>query len=337
MMDMNKLVRPNILRLQPYRSARDEYQGQAEVFLDANENPWGSLNRYPDPMQNALREAIAQIKNIGSNQLILGNGSDELIDMILKVFCQPAVDSVTICPPTYGMYEVVANIQGIDVVRVALDEAFQPRVDEILSTPSKVLFLCSPNNPTGNSLEHIETLVQQFDGIVVLDEAYADFSQKAPGISLLSRYPNLVVIQTLSKAWGLAGARIGMAFATPEIIRLLSSVKPPYNVSNPNQIAALSALKRLKRHETQKRTILNQRTWLIRQLNKISSIQRVFPSDSNFLLVQVDDANRLYDNLCQLGIITRNRHSVVRNCLRITVGKPAENKRLIQALQTIYP
>jgi len=344
-MDLNELIRPNIRRLQPYASARHEYEGEARIFLDANENPFDSgLNRYPDPLQRNLKQRLAERKGLPPEQIFLGNGSDEAIELLLRIFCEPGRDRILTLPPTYGMYRVAADIHGAEVVAVPLDASFQPKVEAILDKAderSKLLFLCSPNNPTGNALaaDRIETLLRRFPGLVVLDEAYADFSGQPSWIRRLEEFPNLIVLQTFSKAWGLAGIRLGMAFAAEPLIDLFNKVKPPYNLSQLTQEKALEALARPERMQQQLQTLLNQRTIVQHWLMGLDFVERVYPSEANFLLVKVADADRLYPYLLQRGIVVRNRSRLpgCSGCLRITIGTPAENEHLFRALVQYHP
>lgn len=338
------LVRENILRLTPYSSARSEFKGTASVFIDANENPFDTgLNRYPDPLQWKLKAQIAAWRGIGAEHIFLGNGSDEAIDLLVRIFCEPAQDHIVIAPPTYGMYQVSADIANVGVRSVPLLKTFQPDVEAIFAQAdahSKLLFLCSPNNPTANDFqpERLRQLIGGFPGIVVVDEAYIDFSSQPGCIAWLEEFPNLVVLQTFSKAWGLAGIRLGMAFASEAIIALFNKVKPPYNVNELTQRAALEALANPNKQAEWVRNILLQRTLLTQFLSGLEYVERIYPSDANFLLVKVRDANGLYRYLAEQGIIVRNRSSVpgCEGCLRITVGTPQENERLLEAL-VAYP
>lgn len=338
MFDLNKLVRATIRSLQPYISARDEYVGTEGIFLDANENPFGTLNRYPDPYQKQLKEELGRLKGLDTSQIFLGNGSDEVIDLLYRIFCEPGQDKAMIFPPTYGMYKVSAGINAVEVVEVPLTETFQFDLPSARATTQsedmKLAFICSPNNPTGNSMDAnaVEAFIRSFNGICVIDEAYIDFSSKPSWLQRLDEFPNLVVIQTFSKAWGLAAARLGVAYASEEIISLLNKVKPPYNVSRPNQEAALSVLTDVEKVKENVRLILAQRDWLIKELQDISLVKRLYLSDANFLLVEVDDANVLYEYLIEKNLIVRNRHGLVHNCLRITVGTEEENIQLVTAL-----
>lgn len=338
MKNIKSLVRPNILALEPYSSARDEFSGAEGIFLDANENPFGKYNRYPDPYQKDLKRKLSLIKNIAVENIFIGNGSDEVIDVLLRIFCEPGQDEIIICPPTYGMYEVSANINNVNICRVPLLYNFQLNVTEIANVQSektKIIFLCSPNNPTGNSLENIDEILESFSGIVVVDEAYIDFSSQESYSNRLTKYPNLVVMQTFSKAWGLASARVGIAFAHPEILDWMNKVKPPYNVSLLNQNTALEALENQAEFEKQKQIILNERERLISEFEKLEMIKKIYPTDANFVLVEVVDANKIYNELVAQKVITRNRNSVVKNCIRITVGSQAENDILLTELKKI--
>ncbi len=333
---IRQLVRKNILNLTPYSSARDEFKGNKAVFLDANENPFGTLNRYPDPYQSVLKEKVSLLKNVSPASIFIGNGSDEVIDLVFRIFCEPGEDAVLICPPTYGMYEVAAAINNIRTVEVPLTPDFQldfPKIAATLATEAvKVIFLCSPNNPTGNSLDHIETILSGFNGIIVVDEAYIDFSERESFIRNINDYPNLIVTQTFSKAWGLAGARVGLAFASEAIIALFNQVKPPYNVSQLNQQAAIDALDTIAVFETNLRLILNERDRVVEAFQQLSFIRKIYPSDANFILIQLPDATRIYNQLVEQGIITRNRSSIIANTIRITIGTPEENNLLIDQL-----
>ncbi len=335
MFTFENLVRNNIRHLKPYSSARDEFEGKEGIFLDANENPFGHLNRYPDPHQSALKALLAVRKQLASNQIFIGNGSDEVIDLAFRVFCRPTVDRVIICPPTYGMYEVSAHIHDVELVRIPLTPDFQLDVPAILETPAKILFLCSPNNPTANTLTDLDKVLQHFQGIVVLDEAYIDFSAQASYVNKLGQYANLIVSQTFSKAWGLAAARVGVAYAHPDIIFYFNKTKPPYNVSQINQQAALQALQDYEGFEQRVALILKERERLRAALERLQVVQHIYPSDANFLLLEVRDADGIYQQLVQQKIIIRNRNSVVKNTLRVTVGSPEENDALLAALVKI--
>lgn len=344
MFNLNDLVRENIKRLTPYSSARDEFKGEANVFLDANENSFGSpltkwYNRYPDPLQSKVKDRLSAIKGIPSSNIFLGNGSDECIDLLVRAFCEPGVDNIIICPPTYGMYEVSANINNVPVKKVSLTPGYQLNLEGIASAideHTKIIFLCSPNNPTGNSLnrDDVEALLNNYFGIVVIDEAYINFSRFKSFTQELGEYPNLVVMQTLSKAWGLAALRIGMAFASEEIIHVLNKIKPPYNIGQASQELALQALDNVQEVNDMIREIVNERRLLEEALPSIGSVQLIHPSDANFLLVQVTEPARIYQYLLDRGIVVRDRSRVelCEGCLRITVGTPYENKLLLGAL-----
>jgi histidinol-phosphate aminotransferase len=341
MVDLNKLVRENVLRLTPYSCARDEFKGSSGIFMDANENPFGNLNRYPDPYQKELKAAISELKGISSENIFIGNGSDEIIDLCFRVFCNPGIDKALTFTPTYGMYEVSASVNDVEVLRVPLNEDFQidlQRTKPFLQDINlKLIFICSPNNPTGNAMNssEVEYIIKNFNGIVIIDEAYSDFSDKPSFINQTDKYPNLIVMQTFSKAFGLAAARVGMAFTNSIIIQYFNKVKPPYNISTINQKAALAKLRKtdLVRHQID--LIKRERLRLTATLNKMKIVQKIYASDSNFLLVKVTDSTSLYNTLVSRNIIVRNRHSVVNNCLRITVGKKSENDKLLRALKSI--
>ena len=340
MIDIKKLVRKNILNLSPYSSARDEFSGAEGVFLDANENPKGSYNRYPDPHQTALKEVVAKVKSVSSENVFIGNGSDEAIDLIFRTFANPGKDKVIVCPPTYGMYEVSANINDVEIINIPLLPDFQLDKQAILKTivqdvNIKLIFICSPNNPTGNLIEGIEEITEKFKGIVIVDEAYIDFSPESTKVPLINTYSNVIVLETLSKAWGLAGIRVGFAFAQTEIIALLNKIKAPYNISTLNQQQALSKLSNLEEFETQRKEILAERDRLETELLALPMVQKIYPSSANFLLVEVTDANRMYNELVNKKVIVRNRHTVIKNCIRITVGTKQENNILLTELKDI--
>ncbi len=340
MFRLENMVRPNIMALQAYSSARDEYHGTEGIFLDANENPFGLLNRYPDPHQQYLKAAISSIKDIPVENIFIGNGSDEVIDQALRIFCTPGKDKTITCPPTYGMYEVMAHIHDTTIIPVPLTNRFQLDMAGIFRAALqeedvKMIFLCSPNNPTGNNLDGLEELIKNFGGIVFLDEAYIDFSSKASLMHQLHDFPNLIISQTLSKAWGIAGARIGMAFADKDIIALFDKIKPPYNISQINQTAALDILSQEERFENNKALILSEKKKLMPRLTALPYVQNLYPSDTNFLLVKMDDADQVYQSLLQHQIITRNRSREVAGCLRITIGTPEENNILMQILEKL--
>lgn len=333
--DIDTWVRANIRRLKPYQSARDEYKGKEGIFLDANENPFGNFNRYPDPYQLTLKQKLSEIKKIDVDNIFIGNGSDEVIDLALRIFCEPGVDKIIICPPTYGMYEVSANINNVEVISIPLTPDFQLDVDTILATEARMVFICSPNNPTGNLLDNVETILENFNGIVFLDEAYIDFSSRSSSLSLINRYSNLIVSQTLSKAWGKAGIRVGLAYASDKIISYYNKVKPPYNVSELNQQAAMEVLENRKAVEKNIQLILSERERMKRELSNMSIITHIYPTDANFILVSCRDAQEVYENLIASSIIIRNRSTVVKDGLRITVGTPEENTLLLNELKRI--
>jgi histidinol-phosphate aminotransferase len=347
--NLETLLRPHISKIKPYSSARDEYSGKVGVFLDANENPFGSLtgedfNRYPDPYQQDIKEKLAPIKGIKPDQIFLGNGSDEAIDLLIRAFCIPGVDNVILLPPTYGMYEVSASINDIAINRVNLNEDFQLQVPDILDkvdTHTKIIFICSPNNPSGNKMdrEAIRKILSGFNGLVVVDEAYIDFSDEPSFTTELDKYPNLLVMQTFSKAWGLANLRIGMAFASREIIRILNLIKPPYNISGLTQQKVLQSLEKVNEMEKLVRNILIERDFLEDELDRLHFVLHIFPSQANFLLVRMNDARKIYEYLIQDMIIVRDRSKVVlcEDCLRISVGTREENEKLIQALKNYEP
>lgn len=336
--NLKDIVRPNIWSLQPYSSARDEFTGTEGIFLDANENPFGNNNRYPDPHQKFLKQKLAELKgnDIKPENIFIGNGSDEVIDLVYRIFCEPGKDKVIICPPTYGMYEVSANINNVGIIKVPLTESFQLNIDDILKQKeAKAVFVCSPNNPTGNNLEEIDKLVSNFKGLVIVDEAYIDFSTEESFISKIDKYPNLLVMQTFSKAWGLASARVGVAYASTEIIGLMNKTKPPYNVSAPNQARAIEALSKYDEYKQQLNSILEQREYLKKELDNIPIVKKIYPSDANFLLIEVGDANYTYNQLVGKCIVTRNRSTQIKNCIRITVGTAEENQKLLSELRKI--
>jgi len=337
--EINKLVRKNILSLKRYSSARDEFSGTDGVFLDANENPFGELNRYPDPHQKELKKKLGELKSMPAESIFVGNGSDEVIDLTFRIFCNPGKDKALIFSPTYGMYEVSAGINEVELIHILLTPSFQIDFDSLQDYLNdetlKLIFICSPNNPTANSLENIERVLQNFKGIVIVDEAYIDFSLATSFLAKIDQYPNLIVMQTFSKAWGLAAARVGMAYSNDLIISLYNKVKPPYNVSGPNQKAALKALEDTAGFENRKSIILEQRSWLENQLTGLAVVIKIYSSDTNFLLVEMTDANRIYNELVNQKVITRNRNNVVENCIRITVGSPEENQILVDALKLL--
>lgn len=336
-----KLVRQNIRNVSAYSSARSEFSGNKGVFLDANENPYGRYNRYPNPDQTTLIHQIARVKNLSPESIIIGNGSDELIDLSLRVFCEPNLDKVMILTPTYGMYEVCAAIHGTPLIKIALTEDFQIPVNDIKPYFSdknlKIIFICSPNNPTGNLMrrEDIEYILLNFDGMVVLDEAYIDFCDQPSFAEKISTYPNLILLQTMSKAWGLAGLRIGIGIMHPEVITYFRKIKPPYNISSPNAEIAIKALENLDLFNNRVNEIIAEREIMTLELSQMKSVKKIYPSDANFLLVEVDNAPDLYQKLLKRNIIVRNRHAVIKNTIRITVGSPAENQQLIANLKEV--
>lgn len=346
--DPTALLRKHLLAVKPYSSARDEYTGSEGIFLDANENPYGSAglgqayHRYPDPYQHEVKKAISSVKNVPAASIFLGNGSDEPIDLLIRAFCEPGHDRVMITPPTYGMYEVSAGINNVELVKVSLKPDFQLDLQAMLAAISpevKVLFLCSPNNPSGNLLkkEEVLTMLNAFPGLVVVDEAYIDFASDAGFLPYLHRYPNLVVMQTFSKAWGLAGLRLGMAFASPEIVRILNRIKPPYNIAAPTQELALKALQNVVAKERMVADILEQKNRLEDMLRKLPLVEHVYPSDANFLLVRLPQPREVYQFLVNEKVIVRDRSNVIHchGCLRITVGTSEENDTLVKALSKI--
>nr|WP_262895096.1 histidinol-phosphate transaminase [Hymenobacter negativus] len=342
------LIRPSVERMQPYSSARDEFEGMAPVMLDANENSLGSVgpydfSRYPDPHQRAIKADLARLKGVQPNQIFLGNGSDEAIDLLVRLICTPGQDSIVICPPTYGMYEVAANLNDVRVERLPLTANFQLPADaaeKLAASNAKLVFLCSPNNPTGNLLaqDALETILRSFRGLVVVDEAYADFADAPSWITRLAEFPRLVVMQTFSKAWGLAGLRLGVAYASAQLIAYLDKIKPPYNISAATQQHALAALAAAPCLPEMRAELLDGRRWLIEQLDQVAMVEHIFPSDANFLLVRFNaDATAVYDQLRRRGIVVRNRTTQpgCAGCLRLTVGTAAENRQLVQALTEI--
>ncbi|HYC27173.1 MAG TPA: histidinol-phosphate transaminase [Chitinophagaceae bacterium] len=346
--DILSLLRPHIKDIKPYASARSEFSGEASVWLDANENPYGSvipdnLNRYPDPLQLKLKERLSAIKNVPVENIFLGNGSDEPIDLLIRAFCEPGKDKAVILPPTYGMYETSASINNVELIQVRQKPGFQPDVDAIrekIDHSCKILFICNPNNPTGNLIpaSTIHTLAALFPGVVVIDEAYIDFTSEPSWSQKLAEYPNIVVLQTLSKAWGMANIRLGMAFAHAKLIDILNKIKAPYNINGLTQRAALEALENRHRMEEYVKEIVSQREALVPRLMAFSFVKHIYPSDSNFLLVEVTDANDLYQYLSAKGIIVRNRAKEImcENCLRITVGNKDENQKLISAFKEYF-
>ena len=342
--NLNNLLRENIKKLIPYSSARDEFSGEAKVFLDANENSLGSplpkwYNRYPDPYQHKLKEAISKVKGIETEHIFLGNGSDECIDLLYRCFCDPGKDNVIICPPTYGMYEVSAHINDVEVRKAPLLDNFQLdliHIENLVDENTKLIWICSPNNPTGNSFnrEDVEMVINNFNGIVVIDEAYINFSKQKSFIQELTEYPNLVIMQTFSKAWGLAALRLGIAFASSEIVSVLNKVKPPYNINQATQELALKALEEVGQVNDMIHELVAMREALSEVFQRMPTVEKVFPSDANFILAKIKDARKVYEYLLSKGIVVRDRSNVklCDNCLRITVGTEEENTLLVDAM-----
>ena len=344
MKTLKELTRPNVWALKPYSSARDEYNGvEASIFLDANENPFNKPNnRYPDPMQKLLKEKIAGLKKVAVEKIFLGNGSDEAIDLVFRAFCRPGIDNVIAIQPTYGMYQVCAEVNDVEYRPVLLDDTFQFQADKLLAEvdeQTKVIFLCSPNNPTGNNLcrTEIVQLLTTFDGLVVVDEAYIDFSTDVGFLSVLEQYPNLIILQTFSKAWGCAAIRLGMAFSSPEIIRIFNKIKYPYNVNRLTQEAALKLLEDPFQLKEWVNVLLSERTRMQHAFHLLPNCIKVYPTDANFFLARMTDAPYIYNELVRRGIIVRNRSHIqlCDNCLRITIGTPEENDALLAALKTL--
>jgi len=344
-MEIKDLVRENIKRLEPYSSARDEFQGNSNdmVFLDANENPFeNGVNRYPDPQQRTVKSLLSENKGVPQENILLGNGSDEVLDLIFRAFCEPHQDNIVTLPPTYGMYGVLANINAVENIKIPLTDQFQPDLEKIyqaVNPRSKVIFICSPNNPTGNNFSKsvIEDLLENFKGLVVIDEAYVDFSTEESWVNRLDKYPNLIVTQTLSKAYGMAGIRLGICYASTFIISVLNRIKPPYNVNELTQQKAIERLKKQKEVEAEIKDILKQRTALVSELKTVGFVSEIYPSNANFVLVKVDNATKRYDQLIEKGIVTRNRTTQqgCENCLRLTIGTAEENEKLINTLKEL--
>ena len=344
--DINTIVRENVKVLKPYSSARDEFEDfdtADMIFLDANENPFeNGVNRYPDPQQMSVKAILAKQKNVKLNQILLGNGSDEVLDLLFRAFCEPKVDNVITLPPTYGMYGVLANINAVENKEVLLSNDFQPQIEKIMADVNentKIIFLCSPNNPTGNSFsdESVVYLLQNFKGLVVIDEAYIDFSNKESWINELDEYPNLVITQTLSKAYGLAGIRLGICYASTEVISVLNKIKPPYNVNELSQKRALERLADTDKISTEIASIIRQREDLLEVLLHVEFVKKIYPTEANFILVKVDDANKRYAELIAKGIVIRNRtmQPLCDNCLRLTAGTELENRKLMAVLKQL--
>jgi histidinol-phosphate aminotransferase len=343
--DINKLTRTNVLTMKPYASARDEFKDfkHEMIYLDANENPFDNgINRYPDPQQLELKELIAKKRNVKVENILIGNGSDEVLDLLFRAFCEPNKDNVITLPPTYGMYEVLANLNAVENRAVLLNDDFQPDAEAILNKTdknTKILFLCSPNNPTGNSFSDkiVFDLLSNFNGLILIDEAYIDFSEKDSWLLLLKDYPNLVICQTLSKAYAMAGVRIGLLYGSAKIISILNKIKPPYNI---NVLSQEKAIKKIQQStlEFQVKKIITERERLAKELKKITFIEKVIPSDANFILVKVDNANLRYEQFIENGIVVRNRSNqpLCDNCLRITIGTKQENEKVIQLLKTVH-
>ncbi|MGY6647876.1 histidinol-phosphate transaminase [Wenyingzhuangia sp. IMCC45574] len=343
--DLNNIIRENVAKMKAYSSARDEFTGATDdmVFLDANENPFeNGVNRYPDPLQKTVKSELAKIKGVAQENILLGNGSDEVIDLIFRAFCEPKQDKIITLPPSYGMYKVSADLNNVEIVEVPLTTNFQPNVPAILEAVdehTKILFLCSPNNPSGNLFDyaHVKTLVESFNGLVLIDEAYIDFASEPSWVTRLEKYPNLMVSQTLSKAYGMAGIRLGVCYASKELIAVLNKIKPPYNVNELTQQKALERLLAYDDVQEEIEAILEERDALEEHLQQVSYVEKIYPSDANFLLVKVDNANKRYDQLIEKGIVIRNRTTqlLCENTLRLTVGTRAENKALVKAMLSL--
>jgi histidinol-phosphate aminotransferase len=342
--NLDSLVRDNVKVLKPYSSARDEFEDfdtADMIFLDANENPFNNgVNRYPDPQQASVKSILAKQNKVNPNQMLLGNGSDEVLDLIFRAFCEPKVDNVITLPPTYGMYGVLANINAVENREVLLSTDFQPQIEKIfkaIDDNTKMIFLCSPNNPTGNSFseESVMTLLEHFNGLIVIDEAYIDFSEKESWLKKIDQYPNLIITQTLSKAYGLAGIRLGICYASAEIISVLNKIKPPYNVNELTQRRALERLDNTNTINSEITAIIKQRSELLKVLLDVKYVEKIYPTEANFILIKVDDANKRYNDLIAKGIVIRNRTTqpLCDNCLRLTIGTEEENKKLIEALR----
>lgn len=335
---INTLVRKNILKLQPYISFRDQHEFHAPVMLDANESPFGEFNRYPDSTQKKLKNKLAGLKDVSPSQIAIGNGSDELIDLIIKIFCEPKKDSILMMNPSFAMYGFYAAINENNVLKLNLDENFEIVKEDFLTLvkePVKIFFLCSPNNPTGNSIDDIEFYLQNFNGIVVVDEAYIEFSGKKSCLGLLEKYPNLIVLQTFSKAWGIAGARVGMAYASEEIISLINTVKAPYNVNILSQELILKTLDEETKLQQNVQNILIEREWLEDQLRDIECIAKIFPTDANFFLIKMKNVDQVYGKMLDHEILTSRRDPAIPGCIRINVGSRQENEKLVNLLKNI--
>lgn len=337
--NINSLVRKNILELQPYISFRDNNEFENPVLLDANESPFGELSRYPDSTQKKLKQKLSEIKNVAADQIAVGNGSDELIDLIIKVFCEPKKDSVLMMNPSFAMYGFYASINENKVIKLDLNADFEIVKDDFLKISkdfkSKVFFLCSPNNPTGNSVKDIEFYIKNFNGIVVVDEAYIEFSGKKSCIELLEKYPNLIVLQTFSKAWGMAGARVGIAYSSKEIIKLINTVKAPYNVNSLSSNKVIELIDKPENVKQNIESILNEISWLEREFQSVNCIKKVYPTDANFFLIEFEDVEKVYEKLLEKEILTSKRSPQIPNCIRINVGTREENIQLIEVLKSI--
>lgn len=336
---ISTLVRENILKLKPYISFRDHNEFNAPTYLDANESPFGEWNRYPDSTQKKLKNKLSELKNLSPKQIAIGNGSDELIDLIIKIFCEPKQDAILMMNPSFAMYGFYANINENKVLQLNLDENFDIVKDDfvqiIQEEPLKVFFLCSPNNPTGNSTEDIEFYLQNFNGIVVVDEAYIEFSGKKSSLEMLARYPNLIVLQTFSKAWGIAGARVGVAYASEEIIGLINTVKAPYNVNALSQELILNALENDSKLKENVRDIVAERGWLQNQFDGLECIDKIFPTDANFFLIRLKDIDNVYTQMLEQEILTSRRDPAIPGCIRINVGNRQENEKLVNLLKNM--
>lgn len=344
MFNINNIIRPNVKAMKAYSSARDEFQDINDdfVFLDANENPFNNgLNRYPDPFQRKVKSILSEIKNFPTDQILLGNGSDEVLDLIFRAFCEPNQDNVIAISPSYGMYIFLANLNAVEYRKSLLNESdFQPNIEDIFSKVdenTKMIFLCSPNNPTGKIIkrEAILEIVNRFNGLVIIDEAYIDFATEPSWIEEINNYPNVIVTQTLSKAVGLAGIRLGILYASQEIVEVLNKIKPPYNINQLTQLKAIEILSDYEKVVAATNTIVQQKEVLENALTEISFVEKIYPSDANFILIKVDNANERYDQLVEKGIVIRNRNNddLCKNCLRITVGTEEENGKLVQVLK----
>ncbi|BDB55300.1 histidinol-phosphate aminotransferase [Flavobacterium ammoniigenes] len=344
--DINSLVRENVKAMKPYSSARDEFEDfdtADMIFLDANENPFeNGVNRYPDPQQASVKSVLANQNRVAKNQILLGNGSDEVLDLLFRAFCEPKIDNVITLPPTYGMYGVLANLNAVENREVLLSNDFQPQLEEIMKAVNKntkMIFLCSPNNPTGNTFseESVQYLLDNFNGLVVIDEAYIDFSDKVSWIQKINTAPNLIITQTLSKAYGLAGIRLGICYASAAIIAVLNKIKPPYNVNELTQQRALDRLENTKKIKEEISLIIAQREELLKVLNEVNFVSTIYTTEANFILIKVDNANQRYDELIAKGIVIRNRTTqpLCENTLRLTIGTAEENQKLIAALKSL--